>query len=64
MALCSPGALVRQAEECRDILDVVGGELHQHLPIPHSLAKCIHNRSIEDTRNGIANLREPLDEGA
>jgi hypothetical protein len=26
--------------------------------------KCNHHRSIEDTRNGITNLREPLDEGA
>jgi hypothetical protein len=56
MALYSPGALLRQAEECRDILDVVGGELRQHLPGHHSLAKCIHNGSIGDTRNGIANL--------
>jgi hypothetical protein len=30
----------------------------------YSLAKCIHYRGIGDTRNGIAKVREPLDEGA
>jgi hypothetical protein len=35
----------------------------QHLLIPYSPVKCNHYRSIGDTRNGIANLREPLDEG-
>jgi hypothetical protein len=63
-ALRSLGALVRQAEERRHILDVVGGELLQHLLIPYSLAICNHYRSIGDMSNGIANLREPLDEGA
>jgi hypothetical protein len=58
------GALVHQAEERRDILDVVGHELLQHLLIPCSLAKCNYHRSIGDTRNGIVNLGEPLDEGA
>jgi hypothetical protein len=62
--LYSLDTLVRQAKECRDILDVVGGELLQHLLIPHSLVKCNHNRSIGDTRNGIANLGEQLDKGA
>jgi hypothetical protein len=55
-ALCGPNALVRQAEELCDILDVMHGELLQHLLIPHTLTKCNHNRSIGDTRNGIANL--------
>jgi hypothetical protein len=64
VAFHSLGALVRQAEERKHILDVVGGELLQHLLIPYSLAKCNHYRSIGDTRNGIANLRESLDEGA
>jgi hypothetical protein len=64
VALWSLGALVHQAEERRDILDVVGGELLQHLLIPYSLAKCNYHRSIRDTRNNIANLGEPLDEGA
>jgi hypothetical protein len=64
MALRSLGALVRRAEERRNILDVEGGELLQHLLIPYSLMKCNHYRSIGDTRNDIANLREPLDEGA
>jgi hypothetical protein len=64
VAFHSLGALVRQAEERGHILDVVVGELLQHLLIPYSLAKCNHYRSIGDTRNGIANLREPLDEGA
>jgi hypothetical protein len=63
-AFRSPGALVRQAEERGQILDVMGGELLQHLFIPYPLAKCNHYRSIGDMRNGIANLREPLDEGA
>jgi hypothetical protein len=61
--LRSLGTLVSQAEERRNILDIVG-ELLQHLLIPYSLAKCNHYRSIGDTRNGIVNLREPLDEGA
>jgi hypothetical protein len=64
MALRSLGTLVRQVKKRRNILDVMGGELLQHLLIPYSLVKCIHYRSIEDMRNGIANLREPLDEGA
>jgi hypothetical protein len=42
----------------------VGGKLLQHLLISYSLAKCNHYKSIGDTRNGIVNLREPLDEGA
>jgi hypothetical protein len=63
-ALCSLGALVSQAEECENILDVVGGKLLQHILIPYSPAKCSHHRSIGDTRNRIVNLREPLDERA
>jgi hypothetical protein len=63
-ALRSLGALVRQAEERRNILDVVGGEPLQHLLIPYSLAKCNHYRGIGDMRNGIVNLSEPLDERA
>jgi hypothetical protein len=63
-ALRSLGALVCQAEERGHILDVVGGELLQHLLIPYSLTKCNHYRSIGDTRNGIVNLRESLDEEA
>jgi hypothetical protein len=42
----------------------VGSELLQHFLIPYPLAKCNHNRGIGDTRNGVANLGEPLDEGA
>jgi hypothetical protein len=60
----SPSALVPQAEERGHILDVVGGELLQHLFIPYPLMKCNHYRSIRDTRNGIADLREPLDDRA
>jgi hypothetical protein len=41
----------------------VGGEFLQHLFIPYPLVKCNHYRSIGDTRNGIANLRELLNEG-
>jgi hypothetical protein len=58
------GALVHQVEERGHILNVVCGELLQYLLIPYPLAKCNYYRSIGDTRNGIANLREPLDEGA
>jgi hypothetical protein len=58
------GELVRQAEKCRNVLDVMGGELLQHLLIPYSLAKSNYHRSIGDIRNGIANLGEPLDERA
>jgi hypothetical protein len=64
MALCGPSALVRQAKELYDILDVMHGGLLQHLLIPHTLMKCNHNRSIGDMRNGIANLGKPLNEGA
>jgi hypothetical protein len=64
VAFRSPGALVRQTEERRHILDVVGGELLHHLLIPNPLAKCNYYISIGDMRSGIANLREPLDEGA
>jgi hypothetical protein len=64
VALGSLGTLVRRAEEHGHILDVVGGELLQHLLIPYSLTKCNHYSSIGDTRNGIVNLRELLDEGA
>jgi hypothetical protein len=42
----------------------MGGELLQHLLIPYPLAKYNYYRSIGDTRNDIANLREPLDDGA
>jgi hypothetical protein len=52
-----------QAEELGDNLNVVRGELFQHFPIPYTLAKCNHNRSIGDTRDGVVNLRELLDEG-
>jgi hypothetical protein len=63
-AFCGPGILVCQAEKLNDILVVVCGELLQHLLIPHTLAKCNYNRSIENARDGVANLGEPLDEGA
>jgi hypothetical protein len=62
--LCGPGTLVRQAELLCDILDVMRGELLQHLLIPHTMVKCNHNRSIGDTRNDVANLRKPMNEGA
>jgi hypothetical protein len=42
----------------------MGSELLQHLRIPYSLAKCNYHRSIGDTRNGIVNIGELLDEGA
>jgi hypothetical protein len=48
--LRGPDALVCQAEELGDI--------------PHTLAKCNHNRNIRDTRNGVANLGKSLDERA
>jgi hypothetical protein len=60
---CGPSALVRQAEELCDILDVMCGKLLQHLLIPHTLVKCNHSRCIGDMRFGVANLREMLDEG-
>jgi hypothetical protein len=63
-ALCCPGALVCQGEKLYDILDVMHGELLQHLLIPHTLVKCNYNRSIGDTRNGVANMGKPLNEGA
>jgi hypothetical protein len=63
-ALRGPGVLVRKAKELGDILDVVRSEFLQHLLIPHTLVKCNHNKSIRDTRNGVANLGKPLDERA
>jgi hypothetical protein len=62
--LCGPGTLVHQGEELCDILDVMRGEFFQHLSIPHTLAKCNHNRSIGDMRNGVVNLGKQLNEGA
>jgi hypothetical protein len=62
-ALYGPDTFVHQVEELSDILDVMRGELLQHLFIPHTLAKCNHKISIGDTRDGVAYLREPLDEG-
>jgi hypothetical protein len=63
-ALRNLGTLVRQAEARRNILDVVGGELLQHLLISYSLVKYNYHRSIRDIRNDITNLREPLGERA
>jgi hypothetical protein len=62
VAFCGPGALVRQDEELGDILDVVHGELLQHLLVSHTLTKCNHNISIGNERDDVANLGEPLDE--
>jgi hypothetical protein len=62
-AFCSLGVVVRQVEELGDILDVVRGELLQHLLVPHTLAKCNYNRSIGNARDGVVNLGELLDEG-
>jgi hypothetical protein len=42
----------------------MGSKLLQHLIISYPLAKRNHNRGIGDTRDGVANLGEPLDEGA
>jgi hypothetical protein len=64
MTLCSPSALVYQAEELNGILDIMCGELLQCLLIPHTLMKYNHNRCIGYTRDGVVNLREPLDDGA
>jgi hypothetical protein len=61
--LCGPGTFIRQAEKLFNILDVMRGKLFQHLLIPHTLVKRDYNRSIGNTRNGVVNLREPLDEG-
>jgi hypothetical protein len=63
LALCGRSALVRQAEELSNILDVVRGKVLQHLLISHTLTKCNQNKCIGDTSDGVANLREPLDEG-
>jgi hypothetical protein len=62
--LCGLGTFVCQTKKLYDILDAMRGELLHHLLIPHTLAKRDYNRSVGDTRNGVANLREPLDEGA
>jgi hypothetical protein len=59
-----PYAFVCRAKKLCDILDVMHGELFQHLLIPHTLVKCDYNRSMGNMRNGVANMREPLDKGA
>jgi hypothetical protein len=59
-----PGALVHQTEELCDILDVMRGELLQHLLIPYTLVKCNHNKSIGDMRNDVSNMGKSLNEGA
>jgi hypothetical protein len=64
MTLYDPDPLDCQTEELHDILDVMRGELLQHLVIPHTLVKCDHNRSIGDTRYGVVNLAKPLNDGA
>jgi hypothetical protein len=64
MALCRPSTLICQTEKLGNLLDVVRGDLLQHLLIPHTLAECNHNRSIGDMRDGVVNLRESLGEGA
>jgi hypothetical protein len=58
------GALVHQTEELCDILDVMRGELLQHLLIPYTLVKCNHNKSIGDMRNDVSNMGKSLNEGA
>jgi hypothetical protein len=63
MTLCGLGAFAHQAEKLRDILDVMCGKLFQHLLIAHTLVKHDYNKSIGNTRNGVTNPREPLDEG-
>jgi hypothetical protein len=62
--LCGPGTLVHQTEELGDILYVMCGKLLQHLFIPHTLQECNYNRCIGNMRDSVANLGEPLDEGA
>jgi hypothetical protein len=60
---CSPDALVRQAEELRDIFHLMGGQLLEHLLISHAMSKSNYNISIGDVGDGVLNLGEPLDEG-
>jgi hypothetical protein len=61
MPFCSPGSLVRQVEELRDIFHLMCGQLLEHLLISHTLLKS-DNRSIGDTGDDVSNLGEPLDE--
>jgi hypothetical protein len=63
MPFHSPGALVRQVEELRDVFQLVGGQLLEHLLISHTLSKSDNNRSIGDVGDSVSNLGEPLDEG-
>jgi hypothetical protein len=60
---CSPGALVHQAEELRDIFHIMCGQLLKHLLISHALSKSDYNRSIGDAGDGVLNLGVLLDEG-
>jgi hypothetical protein len=61
---CSPGALVCQAEELRDVLEIVCGQLLKHLLISHTMSKGDNNRSIGNAGDGVSNLRESLDDGS
>jgi hypothetical protein len=63
MSLHSPGTLICQTEELCDILDVVSGELLQHVLIPHTQVKYNYGRRIGDVRYSVTNLEKPLDEG-
>jgi hypothetical protein len=63
MPFYSPGTLVRQAEELRDVFHIMCGQLLEHLLISHALSKSNNNRSVGDAGDGVSNLGEPLDEG-
>jgi hypothetical protein len=63
MPFCNPGALVRQAEELKDVLHIVCGQLLEHLLMSQTLSKSNNNKSIGDAGDGVSNLGEPLDEG-
>jgi hypothetical protein len=60
----SPGALDDKVEELKDVLDIVSGELLQHLLVLYSLPECGNDRSKGNAGDGVPYLGKAMDEGA
>jgi hypothetical protein len=54
--------LVSEGEEFKGILDVICGELIQHLLITHPLSKCDNDNNRSDAGDGVPYLEKSLDE--
>jgi len=62
-ALCGPGTLVGQGEECGDTLHLVRHQLLEHLFITYPLTESSDDRWVRNTRNSTSYLGEARDEG-